>query len=216
MQNINYRNAYTANGSFNKELFFLEVTKVIPNMATFEFESGQYDIKQITNELLFDLFPDNKFIRMSSDFSFVKTSCVPKLADELYVGGEWMGMGITVLCTDILWGIHPESIVVYYHPKYSITEIRNKCDELVKRLPKADKTPKAAEVKLVAYDRDYYTINSSVKKVELDIDSLYNDDFKPVHEDIVKFISERNSGLIVMRGKKGTGNWNKFLRILVS
>ena len=67
--------------------------------------------------------------------------------------------------------------------------------------------PKEAEIKLVAFNQEYYTIDSKIQPTKINIDENYNDDIKPVLEDVKKFLNERKSGLILLRGIIGTGNF---------
>lgn len=47
-----------------------------------------------------------------------------------------------------------------------------------------------------------------IKPLDLNIDRMYNDDFKPVHEHIVKNLKEGNKGIFLFHGTAGTGKTN--------
>lgn len=218
MQSIDFSKVFTVNGTFNKELLFVEAVGIAPSIISFEFGEKKFDLKKFTHKLISDVFPDNRFIRICDDFSLVKTSAIQNNDEEdedLYLGGNWIDKSLNVLCTDILWSMQYKGVAVYYHPKYTLDEIKELFNKIIDRLPKLEEKPKAAQVKLVAYDNGYYTITSSVNKVELDIDAYYNDDFKQVFEDTKKFLSDRTSGLIIYRGIRGAGKTN-LIRYLTS
>lgn len=83
-------------------------------------------------------------------------------------------------------------------------------------MPKNKEEPKEATIKFVCYaDGQYYTTESRIRKISLDIKDNYNDDFIPVNEDVVKFLDQRESGLVILHGKRGTGKTN-YIRSLCS
>ena len=72
--------------------------------------------------------------------------------------------------------------------------------------PKVEERPKEATVKLICYSQgDYYTMDSKIKKVNINLEENYNDDFLPVYKDILSFLDQRDSGLILLYGKMGSG-----------
>ena len=111
---------------------------------------------------------------------------------------------------NVLWDIKTSGISCFFNGDVEI--IKGKIKDLLSKLPFKEEEPKEAEVKLVAYDgRDYYTITSKVKETNINLEENYNDDFIPVYEDIVKFLNQRESGLIILSGEIGSGNFVKFL-----
>lgn len=220
MQKIDFSKAFTSNGGLSLDLLFVEAIGIAPSIVYFEYDDKKLDLKKITHPLISDIFPDNRFIRLSDVFSSIKTSAVQdenenEDQDDFYSNEMWVDKSLIILCTDILWSIQYKRITIYYHPRYTLNQINDLYNKAYSQLPKLEERSKAAQVKLVAYDNRYYTITSSVNKVELDIDDLYNDDFKSVHKDIIKFISERNSGLIILHGEKGSGK-SSYIRALTS
>lgn len=62
------------------------------------------------------------------------------------------------------------------------------------------------KVNLITYDgRDYGLTECKIMNVEVDINKHYNDDFKPVYNDIVDFLNNPKSGLVMLHGLQGTG-----------
>ena len=56
----------------------------------------------------------------------------------------------------------------------------------------------------------------SVKKIKVDLDLNYNDDFKEVSSDIIKFLNDKKkSGLVILQGDPGTGK-TSYIRYLAS
>lgn len=50
-----------------------------------------------------------------------------------------------------------------------------------------------------------YTNEFKIEKADIDIDLQYNDDFKPVNDVIVKSLTEKDKGVIILSGEMGTG-----------
>ena len=48
----------------------------------------------------------------------------------------------------------------------------------------------------------------TIKPLELDIDTMYNDDFKDVHEHILDKLNTSEKGIILLHGEKGSGKTN--------
>ena len=73
-------------------------------------------------------------------------------------------------------------------------------------------------VGLVTFSNGRYELDDAeIRTVRLDIDKSYNDDFKPIYDDIVKFLDKdnRKSGVILLNGEPGTGK-TFFIRHLVN
>lgn len=111
---------------------------------------------------------------------------------------------VRVFCTDEkMFVIDDNSICCYCTDEESATKI---CLELWEKCPKVEEKPKEATVKLICYSQgDYYTIDSKIKKVNINLEENYNDDFLPVYKDILSFLDQRDSGLILLYGKMGSG-----------
>ena len=69
---------------------------------------------------------------------------------------------------------------------------------------------------LVSTERGIGTRSFEVPKPKLSIKDNYNDDFKDIHQTIVKRLSKKNDkGLILLHGKPGTGK-TSYIRYLIS
>lgn len=51
-------------------------------------------------------------------------------------------------------------------------------------------------------------IEHSIKPLDIDIDKMYNSDFKPIYEHIVDKLNNSSKGVVILNGKKGTGKTN--------
>lgn len=99
------------------------------------------------------------------------------------------------------------------------------CDEEIKRItdaipkrPVKDVEQRRGKIQLVCNDGDgYYTIESRINKMDIDIDKQYNDDFKPICGNIEKFLDKENrkSGIVILNGPPGTGK-TTFIRHLIT
>ena len=94
-------------------------------------------------------------------------------------------------------------------------------DDFISKLPLIDEKVEDEYpcVNLVSFSNDagYYTVDAEINPVTIDIEKNYNDDFLPIYDDIVKFLSseERKSGLILLNGDPGTGK-SYFIRHLIN
>lgn len=62
------------------------------------------------------------------------------------------------------------------------------------------------KVNLVTYDgQDYNLTECKIMNADVDIDKHYNDDFKPIYNDIAEFLNNPKSGLVMLHGLQGTG-----------
>ena len=98
-----------------------------------------------------------------------------------------------------------DSVTIYYDNQ-SLDEIASLAEKIFNSFPIKEDEDKSAKISLIkVYQGDYYTQDKDIKPTIIDIDENYNDDFKPVYEDTVKFLNERSSGLVLFWGTPGTG-----------
>ena len=86
---------------------------------------------------------------------------------------------------------------------------------VLKWLPQQEKQSKTASIDLVAFDNHYYTINSKIKRTEVNFDTHYNDDIKDMYKELLAFLNERESGLAVLHGCMGSGK-TTFIKNMIS
>ena len=61
---------------------------------------------------------------------------------------------------------------------------------------------------IIQTQQGYEFREHTIKPLELDIDTMYNDDFKEVHEHILEKLNNSDKGIILLHGEKGTGKTN--------
>jgi len=105
-----------------------------------------------------------------------------------------------ILCTD------EDQITIYSRDEYPNPIIREIFESCI--IPLKDE----GVLSLITYsDGEYNLVDGKVKKMDIDIDLLYNDGFHEVYDRTVDFLKNDESGLIIWHGSKGTGNQKKFL-----
>lgn len=187
------------------QLVFLTKYNQNPDKFIYQLGDDTFDLDAINREDLQKEFPGAEIVIYASR-SQKTTSCVEdeeleKEDDEVFVAGEWQGSIIRIYADHIIYYIDSSTILLWYKgldPEECVKKI-------LKIFKKKDNKPKEAEVSLVAYNQEYYTVNSKIQPTRINLAENYNDDLIPALEDIKKFLNERKSGLIILRGKVGTG-----------
>lgn len=207
-------NSFNAQGNFHPKLFYANEYGLIPSVYEISYSNeDSIDINQLTVETIQNIFKiDNKSDIWFSCFdSTESTSAIPNIDEEegdneVYRMGEWLrtSFGINDKYNKMYWEISKNSIALY-HCNSDFEYIKKLVSDIKLNLPKLQEKPKAAQVGLIAFDNGYYTINSKIKKVEINLEENYNDDFINVDKDIRSFLNSRDSGLLILRGIKGSG-----------
>lgn len=200
---------YLSSGHFSQEQYFIQKFGQIPSVIglTFNDESDHCDISKLTDDIIRTLIPDADFIRRrifkyTTAGKFVDTEVDQYDVINLSDSGTIINISSPHY---VLYTIDFNSITCYYSLD-SESEVNEHCIDLWKKLPKKDTAPKECTVNLVGYSEgSYYTIESKIKSLELNIEESYNDDFIPVYNDIINFLDSRDSGLIMLYGTQGTG-----------
>lgn len=221
---IDYVKCLNTYGNLSKTAFYMQKTNTIQNTFVYAFDGREVDVDKITDEFINEIFPNHEEVWSTRTKTELKTSAVEEeihrddeeLEDDndIYIDGHYQDLGFCIFNEGILWDIKAQNISVYFN--CSMDELTEKLKTLVSKLPFKEEQPKEAEIKLVAYDgRDYYTITSKVKPTDINLSENYNDDFLSVHEDVVKFLDQRESGLIILNGAPGVGK-TYYIRHLLS
>lgn len=196
-------------GQFASEKAFMNISGNFPHKATrvFDDESGKFLLSKEDVIKLKEKYPEAEFC-LTTVRDDRKKSCVvddeDEEDDEIYTEDSgWVGSCIRMFSKEILLYIDYNSISLYYS---DIQLDTNKyIDDLAATLSRKEEKPKAAEVRLIVYNQDYYTVPAKINYTEVDIEKNYNDDFLPVYKELTKFIEERDSGIVIMNGAPGTG-----------
>jgi predicted AAA+ superfamily ATPase len=206
------------NGAIRDTKAYLGINNIPPNRFINRLDKILIDLEQLDLEKIKQKFP-NAIVSLITIHNESKNSSVeeeleedePEDDNEIYVQGSWQSSILNIYNGDVIYVIESDTISVYYNQQNPYILYK----EIYEMLPKKEVKPKEAEIKLVAYANEYYTISSKIKSSNIDINENYNDDFKPVFEDIVNFLQDRKSGLIILRGEKGTGK-TSLIRYLIS
>lgn len=210
---INLINAFDASGTLRIKKLYTEIFDAIPDRFQYYKEDMLLDTTFFTVEKCKELFGSNIDVLIDSSEQYYSTS---KAEEE---GLKWNSEqnsfkrtthpGVTVIHYDEEWIIEIDynSITCYSHYK----NMKPYVDIILNKCPSQEVKSKTATIDLVAFDHSYYTINSKIKKTIVDFDTHYNDDIKTMHKDLLAFLNERESGLAVIHGAAGTGNFLKNL-----
>ena len=207
------------NGAIRDTKVYLGINNIPPNRFINRLDKVLIDLEQLNVDEIKQKFP-NAIVSLITIHNESKNSCVEEEEfdegsieeeTEIYVQGSWQSSILNIYNGDVIYVIESDTISIYYNQQNPYTLYK----DLYEILPKKEVKPKEAEIKLVAFSNEYYTISSKIKSSNINIDENYNDDFKPVFEDVKSFLQDRKSGLIILRGEKGTGK-TSLIRHLIS
>lgn len=203
MTKIKWPDAF--DNGFRVEKAYLLENNIPPNVFRYALSESYIDLEDYDFNILKEHFP-NAVVTNQTIISEATTSCVEDDDEEVpytetYIDGRYETCTCRIYNGTVFYVIEPDTVSIYYKDE----DPKELYEELINLLEVKVPEPKQAEVQLIAYNQEYYTITSKVKPLDIDIKKNYNDDFLPVFDDIVKFINDRSSGLIVLRGTKGTG-----------
>ena len=206
------------NGALRDQLVFLKKFNINPNMFVYQLDDDSLDLNSVDMIGLKQEFPNAEIVTQSSK-SQKSTSCVQDEFDdeeesdnEIYIAGEWLSSLIRIYDDKIIYYIDSDGIRIWYYNQDPEEAVKR----VLKFIPFKVVKPKEAEIKLVAFNQEYYTIDSKIQPTKINIDENYNDDIKPVLEDVKKFLNERKSGLILFRGKIGVGKTNLIRHLITT
>lgn len=108
-----------------------------------------------------------------------------------------------------------ESIVRFLFRNTDISKVETVIERIKKyKVRKAKRKPEISL--LVNNTNGIETKSMQILKPKLNIEDNYNDDFKEIHQTIVRRLSKKNDkGLVLLHGKQGTGK-TAYIRYLVS
>ena len=214
---------YTANGNFDIEQYFTVLYGGIPCKYTFTIsaEDQTFEVSEIHSSKLIHLFRDIKGIRdyiedelcdldEDKEYTDLKDLEIPLMEqDGRIILGELKSY--TTIAADgkviyVCWN----KIIILYSVEEPLENIKKLVNAIFNVIPKTKPEEKAARVGLIRCSNgEYYTTFSDIRKTAINIDENYNDDFLPVYSDIINFLNQRESGLILLWGTPGSGNFYK-------
>lgn len=210
------RGAYTFNGTFDSELWYLTIYNRIPNKFEYSVpDSMDIEQSEIKLELIRDKFKSITAVRKYNDLTIDELSEVKKgntdfLNYEMELGGY-----LSIAADNKVFLIKTNGITVYYGDD-DLEELSKFVQDLFKCFPAKKSEEKKGKIHLIkVYQGDYYTSENDIKPTIVDIKENYNDDFEKIHEDTVNFLNDRSSGLLLFYGKPGAGK-TSYIRHLCS
>lgn len=213
--NNNLLGAYTLNGNFDSELYYVTLFDKIPCVYQFEIDKSiQLDPNKIEIKYIADLFTDVTSVRVYNLYELEDTTKNKEETDQEFISifdENEIGKSLVMVADNIVLRISCSTIRVYYDfSEHSHDYIIDLVNKIYEKIPKDVPEKKNAKVGLIKVSNgEYYTAFSNIEKTTIDIDENYNDDFLPVHKDVVDFLNQRKSGLILLYGNMGTGNFYK-------
>ena len=208
-------NAYN-NGVLRVEMLYVEIFNRIPDIYLYYKEDLKFDTTFLTREKCIEKFGEVE-IRISDQDKIFSTS---KAENESFDWDETSGSFKKKDCPDVLIINHDkqwimtidDSVVRVLSYKFDYKKL---VQDILTWLPQQEKQSKTASIDLVAYDNHYYTINSKIKRTDVNFDTHYNDDIKVMHKNLLQFLNDRESGLAVIHGAAGTGK-TYYIKNLIS
>lgn len=158
------------------------------------------------------LFPGSKIYRIIS-INENKTS--EQQDDEILNVESSDKVVIVDHANKTIWEITSDSVQVTFADDYAEKDTNN-FKAVVDQIPLKQEESSKRAIQLVASDNGYfYTIKSDIKDTTINLAENYNDGFEKVHEDILKFVEEKGTGLALLYGTRGSGK-SSYLRHIIS
>lgn len=203
----NLRSAYTYSGTFDPELWYICIFNEIPSRYEYEVKNKEEsDLSKIDITFFNRFFP---IIKAYRKFAFTTIGKKDEEDENISIIKESLdidGAYYAFITDDSCWSISKTKVVVYYNSYKDHQQIMNLCKTIWEELPKLEPEEQKSKVSLIkCYQGDYYTESSEIRDLNIDIKLNYNDDFEPVYNDIIKFLNEPSSGLIILYGSPGCG-----------
>lgn len=183
----------------------------IPNTFILEInDDAPFDLYNIDFKKIKKAFPNciivNTTIQEENAVSSADKSFYLESENQIYIDT------IYIIHDDGIFILNNDSIT-YMH---NVENPKQYMDKLRKLIPIKTDLIKEANVKLVVFNNEYYTVDAAIEPTSINIEENYNDDFLPAYENIKNFLSDRKSGLIILRGEIGTGKTNLIRHLTTS
>ena len=202
---MNLLNAYV-NGAIRLDMLYIELFGILPDKYLYYKEDLKFDTYYLTRKKCGEIF-ESVDVQIFDQDKIYSTS---KAEEEDY---DWDDNAqrfkkinypyVVIINHSKKWimDISDDSIRVYSHD----FDYKGLVQSVLEWLPQQERKSKTASIDLVAFDNHYYTINSKIKHTEVNFDTHYNDDIKDMYKELLSFLNERESGLAVLHGEKGSG-----------
>lgn len=201
---------YSEHPSVNK--LYIAHFGIIPHISVLEFRE-KLMLESVSEKEILKLFPDMVFFRKYSSLYIENSTIQFNEYDDDDLFDEDQSTTLVLFTNELGVEISKQKIKICYNKPHPM-EIFSCLQNVYESLPKTSGT-RPNSVGLITTDQGcgFRTIESELETVDLDIETHYNDDFKPVYEDIVRFLDMRGSGIVILHGERGSGKTN-FIRYL--
>lgn len=206
------------NGTFRFQQAFAEIFKAVPSEYTYSTNKVNYDLVDFFNNIKEKENCSFKIIK-STYISDIDTSASKSKLDDYEVwdqdSNRYIDKSSYLFTIDYLKREicrYGENFVTLYTDKH--IDFNDWIKPVLESLKTKPEKIKPATIDLVAYDNGYYTINSNIQSTSFDFDN-YNDDFQKALEETTAFLNQRESGLVIWHGIKGSGKTTA-IRALIS
>lgn len=192
-------------GRFLPEKYMASITGICPGTHTIYCNKDKdlntlvpFSLDKILNS---DYKLDFDFIYYNSNKNYYQISSSTETVDN----DEYIN-SLKLVSGDLIILIESRKITLFFNPnKYPYLDIIKIGDIIYNNLPDKVNEDETARIQLVTYNNYYGTIDSEIKATNVDIDKNYNEDFKPVYNQLINFIHQRETGIAMLSGIPGTG-----------
>ena len=109
------------------------------------------------------------------------------------------------------YGINSGKISILFENEEDIKDLKESAKLLPDFIEESDKS----NVKIICKEYQFYLQNYKFNYTNIDLDLNYNNDFKEVHENIMKNVAEDKSALYLFHGEPGTGK-SSYIKHLIN
>ena len=208
MSDFKWLNGY-GNNEFKPDKAYIAKYNIIPNRHCYSFDNREVDFKAIDLNKIKKAYP-NAIINLNT--TYCENEKESRNLTHFISSESYTYMNLIILDDMVYYLIKIDEILIFYNDQDYVQLTKKLLDTIPIKSCKAEE----AEIRTVAYDQGYYTITSKINETKIDLEKNYNDDFLPIYHDVEKFLRERDSGLIILRGEKGTGKTSLIRHLLTN
>lgn len=173
------------------------------NSLSFNYNQSKFISLKILNSE-FEPVENSKIITYSNDKSFI--------VDYGYWKHKILDFYISGMTNDSTYTDEEEDIYEgYYYIKTIYYKEDTDFSPIIEYLNTnvTDKLPTSNKIDIIVQTQQGYTFKEySLKSTHVDVDTMYNDDFRPVYDHIVNKLNNGNKGVVLLYGDPGTGKTN--------
>lgn len=197
MSDFKWLNGY-GNNEFRPDKAYIAKYNVIPNKHCYSFDNREVDFKSIDLNKIKEAYP-NAIVNLNT--TYCENEKESRNLTHFISSESYTYMNLIILDDMVYYLIKIDEILIFYNDQDYVQLTKKLLDIIPIKSCKAEE----AEIRTVAYDQGYYTITTKITKFNIDLEKNYNEGFLEVDKNIEKFLKDRKSGLIVLRGIMGSG-----------